>query len=262
MKNKIALVFDFDGTVSPNVMLSLIFDSKGINEDQFWEYTETLAEQGYDRELSYLKSLCDFCTHKGIKLTNNELREIGSHLKFYPGFPEILDRLKVEAYDRGFALEIYVITAGLQEMVDGSRLGPYLTRCWGCRYGENDEGTISFPMQIVTSASKVEKLYLIKRQLLEHENEYQVNLVEPRYDLIPWANLIYLADGATDVPAFEVVRRGGGLTIAIYDSDVGEIERNMIAGRTHLMAAADYREGSYLDRVLRAAIMNAEKLEL
>ena len=168
MKNKIALVFDFDGTVSPNVMLSLIFDSKGINEDQFWEYTETLAEQGYDRELSYLKSLCDFCTHKGIKLTNNELREIGSHLKFYPGFPEILDRLKVEAYARGFALEIYVITAGLQEMVDGSRLGPYLTRCWGCRYGENDEGTISFPMQIVTSASKVEKLYLIKRQLLEH----------------------------------------------------------------------------------------------
>ena len=81
-------------------------------------------------------------------------------------------------------------------------------------------------------------------------------------DIIPWANLIYLADGATDVPAFEVVRRGGGLTIAIYDSEVGEIERNMIVGRTHLLAAADYREGSYLDRVLRAAIKNAEKLEL
>ena len=103
MENKIALVFDFDGTVSPNVMLSLIFDCKGISEDQFSEYTETLAEQGYDRELSYLKALYDLSTHKGIKLTNNELREIGSHLKFYPGFPEILDRLKLEANDRGVA---------------------------------------------------------------------------------------------------------------------------------------------------------------
>ena len=258
--NKIALVFDFDGTVSPNVMLSLIFESEGINEYDFWSYTSELADQGYDRELSYLKALCDFCSQKGIKLTNNRLREIGFKLQFYPGFPEIIDRLKLIAHNRGFTLETYVITAGLQEMVDGSRLGPYLTRCWGCRYAENDEGTISFPMQVVTSANKVEKLYLIKRQLLEHKDEYQVNLVEPRNDLIPWNNLVYLADGATDVPAFEVVRRGGGLTIALYDVDVGNIARNMIVGRTHLFAAADYREGSYLDLVLTAAVKNAERV--
>jgi len=260
MKNKIALVFDFDGTVSPSVMLSLIFDATGINEHEFWSYAGTLADLGYDRELSYLKALCDFCTQQGIKLTNNELREIGSQLQFYPGFPEIIDRLKLVSHSLGFTLEVYVITAGLQEMVEGTKLGPYLTRCWGCLYGENDEGSISFPMQVVTSANKVEKLYLIKRQLLEHKNEYQVNLVEPRGDLIPWSNLVYLADGATDVPAFEVVRRGGGLTIAIYDPDAGNIERNMIAGRTHLLAAADYREGSYLDLVLSAAIKNAVRL--
>ena len=72
--------------------------------------------------------------------------------------------------------------------------------------------------------------------------------------------LVYLADGATDVPAFEVVRRGGGLTIAVYDVDVGNIARNMIVGRTHLFAAADYREGSYLDLVLTAAVKNAERV--
>jgi len=254
---QVTVVFDFDGTVAPDVMLSQIFDLIGINPEEFWGKTNALVAEGYDREIAYLQALCFICVDKGILLSNSTLRDIGTQQRFYAGFPEVLGRLKQMGLSRGYEVGVYVITAGLEEMVLGSTLAPYLTRCWGCRYAEGPDGAISHPMQIVTSANKVEKLYLIKRQLLEHRDTYRVNLVEPREDLIPWNNMIYVADGATDVPAFEVVRRGGGFTIAVYDPDGGPVEWSMIAGRTNLVAAADYRPGSPLDVALAESVVNA-----
>ena len=105
-----------------------------------------------------------------------------------------------------------------------------------------------------------EKLYLIKRQLLDHGDTYRVNLVEPKEDLVPWNKVIYVADGATDVPAFEVVRRGGGFALAVYDHEQGPNESTMISGRTDLMVEADYRPGSPLDTALTDAIMAATSL--
>ena len=72
--------------------------------------------------------------------------------------------------------------------------------------------------------------------------------------------MIYVADGATDVPAFEVVRRGGGFALAVYDHELGPNESTMISGRTHLMVAADYRPGSPLDTALTDAVMAATSL--
>ena len=257
---QVALVFDFDGTVAPDVMLSPIFNMIGINPDIFWEKTGSLTEEGYDREIAYLQALLLICTEKEISLSNSMIRELGSGLQFYNGFPDILDRLKTVSSNNGYELGVYVITAGLEEMVLGSRLGQYLIRCWGCGFAEGPDGTIMHPKHIVTSANKVEKLYLIKRQLLDHGDTYRVNLVEPKEDLVPWNKVIYVADGATDVPAFEVVRRGGGFALAVYDKEHGPNESTMISGRTHLMAEADYRPGTQLDKALTEAVLAATTL--
>ena len=235
-------------------MLSPVFDMIGIDPGLFWGKTKVLTEEGYDREIAYLQALVFICREKGISLSNPMIRDLGAQLKFYEGFPDVLDRLTRIVNTNGYELKVYVITAGLEEMVLGSRLGPYLTRCWGCGFAENVNGSISHPKRIVTSANKVEKLYLIKRQLLDHKDTYRVNLVEPREDLVPWDRVIYVADGATDVPAFEVVRRGGGFALAVYDPDTGPNESTMIAGRTHLMVAADYQEGCPLYIALTDAL--------
>ena len=253
-ENQIALVFDFDGTVAPEVMLSPIFRMIGLEPEVFRDKTKLLTEVGYDREIAYLQALALICRENGIALSNAKIRDLGAQLRFYEGFPCVLDRIKRVIGPDGYDLAVYVITAGLEEMVMGSRLGPYLTRCWGCGFAEDINGCISHPKRIVTSANKVEKLYLIKRQILDHNETYRVNLVEPREDLVPWDKLIYVADGATDVPAFEVVRRGGGFALAVYDPETGPNESTMIAGRTHMMVPADYREGSSLDIALTGAL--------
>lgn len=251
---QIALVFDFDGTVAPEVMLSPIFDLIGVTPEQFWDRTGSLVAGGYDREIAYMHALCMVSRENGTRISNALLHAMGEQLQFYDGFPGVLDRLQQIGDRNGYEVGIYVITAGLEEMVSGSDLGPYLTRCWGCTFAEEDDGTISHPMKIVTSANKVEKLYLIKRQLLEHQDTSRVNLVEPREDIVPWNRVIYVADGETDVPAFEVVRRGGGFTVAVFDPDRGPNGSSMITGRTHLTAPADYRPGSPLDQALCEAL--------
>ena len=154
-EKQIALVFDFDGTVAPDVMLSPIFNMIGIEPGLFWDKTKLLTEEGYDREIAYLQALVFICREKGIALSNSKIRELGAQLQFYEGFPYVLDRLSRIAGSDGYELAVYVITAGLEEMVMGSRLGPYLTRCWGCGFAEDMNGCISHPNRIVTSANKV-----------------------------------------------------------------------------------------------------------
>ena len=51
-QNQIALVFDFDGTVTPDVMLMPVFHWLRISAEEFWEHTAQLVSQGYDRELA------------------------------------------------------------------------------------------------------------------------------------------------------------------------------------------------------------------
>ena len=69
-------MFDFDGTVAPDVMLSPVFDMLGINPDLFWRKTGSLTEAGYDREISYLQALILVCADKGISLTNAAIRDL------------------------------------------------------------------------------------------------------------------------------------------------------------------------------------------
>ena len=64
---QIALVFDFDGTVAPDVMLSPILNMIGIQPDQFWDKTRSLTEEGYDREIAYLQALFSYARIKGFR---------------------------------------------------------------------------------------------------------------------------------------------------------------------------------------------------
>ena len=58
----VAIVYDFDGTLSPNNMQEdTILDAYGLDHKKFWARSNELtAKRGYERTLAYLKLLaCD-----------------------------------------------------------------------------------------------------------------------------------------------------------------------------------------------------------
>ena len=75
---------------------------------------------------------------------------------------------------------------------------------------------------------------------------------------VPFENMIYIGDGPTDVPCFRLVKDLGGLSVCVYrPSKKGareSAERFRTEGRVHVVAPANYDDGTELDKVVKAYI--------
>ena len=88
---------------------------------------------------------------------------------------------------------------------------------------------------------------------------------------IPFENMVYVADGPSDVPVFSVVKRGGGRAYAVYDpGNMEEFAQNdhlLQAGRIHSYGPADYTEGSstanwiklHLDKICEDVLIRQQR---
>ncbi len=75
---------------------------------------------------------------------------------------------------------------------------------------------------------------------------------------VPMKNMIYVADGPSDIPSFSVVRKHGGLALAVYDPARQERFEQAVellnTGRVDMYGAADYQESSETVRWLKLHI--------
>ena len=123
-QNIIALVYDYDHTLSPCYMQDeVVFSEFGIDPEQFWKQCDRLVlEQGWDGELAYMKCLLDQLAIDNV--SNARLRELGAGLTFFPGVPELFDELPraVLGHDHeavGIRVEHYIVSSGLKALLDG-----------------------------------------------------------------------------------------------------------------------------------------------
>src|SRR4249920_4043616 len=92
-QNTIAIVYDYDQTLSPSYMQDeVVFPTFGIDGKSFWRRcSEFVRDQGYDSELAYMKVLLD--TLGMDRPTNDELRRLGAQLNYNNDLPEMFDAL-------------------------------------------------------------------------------------------------------------------------------------------------------------------------
>ena len=65
---------------------------------------------------------------------------------------------------------------------------------------------------------------------------------------VPFQNIIYVADGPSDIPAFSLVNKNHGATFAIYPHGdmkaMRQVEQMRVDGRINMYAEANYQEGT------------------
>jgi hypothetical protein len=273
----IAVVWDFDKTLIPGNMQTPLFAKYGVDERVFWDEVDALrdfylahgARRVADDSL-YLNHILEYVRAGAFKgLSNAVLHELGAELAFHPGMPEFLATVRdaIEndpTFERAdITLEHYVVSTGLRPMIEGSAVRPYLTDVWACEFIEahhppgyaKPEQRQLFPTAEITAlgyqidnTSKTRALFEINKGTNKHP-EIHVNSALP-HDLrrVPFENMIYIADGPSDVPAWSVVRGNGGLAFGVYQrgsqAQFEQISSLLRDGRIHAFAEADYRPDS------------------
>ena len=260
----IGLIYDYDQTLSPNYMQDeVLFPRFGINPTQFWKKSRELVDtEGYDGELAYLKALLDYLAMD--RPTNAELRALGAELNFYKGLPEIFseldDVLTPQHKMLGIKIEHYIVSSGLKALLDGSKLAPFVKKIFGCEFGEDSDGRITFPKRVISHTTKTQYIFRINKGLLE-PNEDVNDHMSPELRPIPFQNMVYVGDGPTDVPCFTLMKKYGGHALAVYNPDEENrssfkkcYQLSALADRVKHIAPADYRQGSHLRLLLEEMI--------
>lgn len=265
MANIIAVIWDCDKTLVDGYMQDPIFEEYGINASDFWREVNSkpaeLAKHGIrvNRDTYYLNHFIK-CAHDGTLkgLDNAKLRGYGTKQKFYKGIPEIFEKTKNMFKDDksyaeyGIQVEHYIVSTGFAEIIRGSELMPFVDGVWGCELLEapDSEGkpVISETVYTIDNTSKTRAIFEINKGIGKIDG-IEVNSKIPEENRrVHFENMIYIADGPSDIPAFSVVKKNGGATFAIYPKGdlkaMRQVEQMREDGRVDMYAEADYSEGT------------------
>jgi phosphoserine phosphatase len=263
-KKTIALVYDFDGTLSPKPMQEYAFLPKiGADPATFWAESNALArETQADPLITYMHLLYKKAKAKDVRIDRRDLVAQGRHVELFQGveawFDTIGEYVKSHAQSHGVALRHYLISSGLIEIIEGTSIRKRFHNVFASEYWF-EAYDLPYPKRVITDTGKTQYLFRINKgveDLGDSINQHMPEAARP----IPFANMIYFGDGDTDVPSMAVMRKNGGHAVAVYPPGKGKSKCVELfkAGRCDFFAPADYRAGSdlfkrtclLLDRIL------------
>ncbi len=280
-QNTIAVVWDFDKTLIDGYMQIPIFKKYNVEESLFWQEVNEIAnayeEKGIkvNRDSFYLNHIIT-CIKQGVfpGLNNDILFDLGKELIFYKGIPDIFQSInnlimKNENYQKfNISIEHYIVSTGFAQMIKGSVIANYVKGIWGCEFIEEPiqsklsnekqskksdtlatkEKELTQVVYSVDNTTKTRAIYEINKGVNIYKDidvNAKISLEDRR---IPFENIIYIADGPSDVPAFSVLKNNGGQTFAIYPKGdmkaFKQVDLLRKDGRVDMYGEADYTEGT------------------
>lgn len=260
-KTIVALIYDFDGTLSPGNMQEFAF-MQAIGEDkkQFWEENAKLAkENDADQILTYMHLMLKKAQNKNVSLKRDSFREFGRSVEFFKGVEDWFTRINKYAKDKNIHIEHYVNSSGLMEMIEGTKIAKEFKKIFACSYLYEIDGKAIWPAVSVNYTNKTQFLFKINKGIDSIYDAKIINEFIPREErVIPFSNMIYFGDGDTDIPCMKLVKEQGGHSIAVYAPRIREKKTNSLKliseDRVNFVCPADYSEGKEIDRVVKIII--------
>jgi phosphoserine phosphatase len=259
-----AIVYDFDGTLARgNLQEHSFIPDLGIDHDVFWKDVRRLAKAANaDEILVYMQQMIERARKAGKAVTREKLRAHGAEPLFFDGVESWFDRIDSFAADHGLELDHYVISSGIEEMIEGCSIYPKFRQVFASRFIYNEKGEAVWPAVAINYTNKTQFLFRINKGIDSVWDTQAINRwMRPEERPMPFERMIFIGDGDTDIPSMKMVTGQGGCAIAVLDPDrwndplkVSHIHMLIAEDRVNYVAPADYLPSSQLDVIVKGAL--------
>ncbi len=263
MKKKptVALIYDFDGTLSPGNMQEFGFiQAIGQTPEEFWGKSNAVPEgQEVSSILSYMKLMIDEARKKGISLTRDSFVSFGKHIELYEGVAQWFALINEYGRRHGVTIEHYINSSGQTELIEGTPIAKEFKKIFACSFWYDENGVAVWPAVAVDYTGKTQFLFKIAKGIMDISDNTKVNESQKEDDKpIPFSHMIYFGDGTTDIPCMKIVKMFGGNSIAVYDPhnrhQVETARKLLRQDRVNFICEADYRIGGPMYQVVTTII--------
>lgn len=254
----LAICYDFDKTLTPTDMQNQgLIQSLGCDITEFWNKSNSLAQENdMDQNLAYMYSISQRAVGK-FYITKDNLQEYGKEITLYNGVEEWFNRINSYGKEHGVIVEHYIISSGLKEIIEGTSIASNFEKIYASSFYYDNDNVARWPAQVVNYTDKTQYLFRIEKGVLDVNDQSVNNYLSPNKIKIPFRNIVYIGDSATDIPCMKLVNINGGHSIGVYNPESKDKERvfNLLSeNRIKYYAPADYSPESQLDYLVKKII--------
>ena len=257
----VALIYDFDGTLSPGNMQEYDFiPAVGKSNREFWEESnETAREQDGDPILAYMYRMLHEAKSSGKSLRYEAFVQSGARIGLYDGVREWFSRINVYGASKGLEIHHFINSSGLREMIEGTPIAHEFRKIYACSFLYDVDGVAYWPAVAVNYTNKTQFIFKINKGIESVYDSHRINeYIKEEERPVPFRRMIYFGDGTTDIPCMRLVKQQGGHSIAVYNPSSERnrqtSERLLHDQRVYYVCPADDRVDRPIDRLVHAII--------
>ena len=260
-KPTVALIYDFDGTLSPGNMQEFDFlKAIGIkNKNAFWkENNELIKKHEASNILCYMKLMLDKAHAARVSVKRQKFIDLGKSIELYNGVEEWFDLINQLGKDEGVIIQHYINSSGLKEMIEGTTIAKKFKEIYACSFMYEDDVAV-WPAVAVDFTAKTQFLFMINKGISNISENAKVNEFKAEDERpVPFKHMIYFGDGETDIPCMKLIKQQGGNSIAVYKPKNQKkkkcAEKLVQENRVNFACPADYSKGSEIYNIVHAII--------
>ncbi len=261
-KPVVALIYDFDGTLSPLNMQEYDFlKAIGIRDKkQFWnENSQLIARHNASNVLSYMYLMLKKASAANVSIRRQQFVEFGRSIELYKGVEQWFDMANRLGDKYNVKIEHYINSSGLREMIEGTPIAKYFKEIYACSFMYNTDDMAVWPAVAVDFTTKTQFLFMINKGIAKVSENHKVNSYVPENQRpVPFQHMIYFGDGETDVPCMRLVKQKGGNSIAVYQPRNANkrlmAEQLVKDNRVNFACAANYSAEGEIYNIVEAII--------
>ena len=257
----VALIYDFDGTLSPGNMQEFGFiQAVGKTKEEFWKMSDGIAVgQDASNVLAYMKLMFDEAKAAGIPLRRSKFKEFGKHIELFEGVERWFSLVNKYGRQKGVQVEHYINSSGLKEIIEGSSIAHEFKHIYAGTFIYNAEGVAEWPGIAVDHTAKTQFLFKISKGITSQHDSKMVNSsIADDKKRIPFSHMIYFGDGETDIPCMKIVGMFGGNPVAVYNPESPKkkavAQKLKRQGRVNFITPAIYTKDSRTYNIVTAII--------